>query len=69
MLLLIQHDDGSVWPHYVSEVSIRTPREWSKAVADRIIACLDAKRPSTRSVIGFLDFTTTLKTPGYCDGK
>ncbi len=66
LLLLIQRMDGNVWPHFVTEESIRTPGAWDAAVAKELISCLDAKRPEHQTVIGFRDFTNS---SSYCNGK
>jgi hypothetical protein len=66
LLLLVQRHDGSVWPHFVEERSLRTPREWDEAVAAQILQCLDARRQEGRAVIGFKDF---ISGASYCNGK
>lgn len=66
LLLLIQRVDGTVWPHFGEESSLRTPGLWDPIVANEIIKCLDASRPKGRAVIGFRDFTAPLS---YCNGK
>jgi len=66
LLLLIQLKNGSVWPYYAEEETLRTPGKWNALVADELISCLDAVRPVTRAVIGYRDFTNTER---YCNGK
>ena len=66
LLLLIQLDDGSVWPHYAEERSLRKPNEWHSVVAKELLDCLDAERPAKQAVIGFRDFTNASR---YCNGK
>jgi len=66
LLLLVQRKDGTVWPHFVEEKSLRTPGEWDLTVANEIIKCLEARRPEGRAVIGFRDFAASLS---YCNGK
>jgi hypothetical protein len=66
LLLLIQLDDGSVWPHYAEERSLRTPNAWHALVAKELLSCLDAKRPANQVVIGYRDFTNAGR---YCNGK
>jgi hypothetical protein len=66
LLLLIQRADGTVWPHYVEEKSLRTPGAWDKKVAKELIDCLDAERSKATSVIGYYDFEFSEK---YCNGK
>lgn len=66
LLLLIQLDDGSVWPHFAEEKTLRTPGLWDATVAKEIVSCLDARRHPKHAVIGFRDFTITAS---YCNGK
>lgn len=66
LLLLIQRIDGTVWPHFAEERSLRIPGEWDESVADEIVKCLEATRPAGRAVIGFRDFTCAMS---YCNGK
>lgn len=66
LLLLIQLDDGSVWPYYAEEKSLRTPNAWHPVVAKELLRCLDAERPVNQAVIGYRDFTNAGR---YCNGK
>lgn len=66
LLLLIQLDDDTVWPHYAEEKSLRTPNAWHPVVARELLDCLDAKRPANQVVIGYRDFTNAGR---YCNGK
>jgi len=66
LLLLIQLHDGSVWPHYAEETSLRTPNAWHPLVAKELLDCLDAVRPVNQAVIGYRDFTNAGR---YCNGK
>ena len=66
LLLLIQLDDGSVWPHYAEERSLRTPNVWHSVVAKELLDCLDAARPSNQVVLGYRDFTNAGR---FCNGK
>jgi hypothetical protein len=66
LLLLIQLHDGSVWPHYAEEKSLRTPNAWHPVVAKELLDCLDAVRPVNQAVIGYRDFTNAGR---YCNGK
>lgn len=66
LLLLIQLEDDSVWPHFAEEKTLRTPGVWHAAVAKEIVACIDAKRHPNHAVIGYRDFTSTTS---YCNGK
>jgi len=66
LLLLVQLEDGSVWPHYAEEQSLRTPNAWHQVVAQELLNCLDAERPVNQAVIGYRDFTNANR---YCNGK
>lgn len=66
LLLLIQLQDGSVWPFYAEERTLRMQGKWDVVVARELLNCLDAKRPVNRAVIGYRDFTNT---GFYCNGK
>lgn len=66
LLLLIQLNDGSVWPYYAEEKTLRIKGKWDPVVAQELLDCLDAKRPTNRAVIGYRDFTSAGR---YCNGK
>ncbi|HAT3849731.1 TPA: hypothetical protein I8639_003695 [Serratia marcescens] len=66
LLLLVQLNDGSVWPYYAEEKTLRIKGKWDATVAAELLACLDAKRAANRAVIGYRDFTNASK---YCNGK
>ena len=66
LLLLIQRSDANVWPHFVTERSLRTPGEWDRTVAAELLSCIDAARPANRAVIGYRDFDSH---ESYCNGK
>jgi hypothetical protein len=66
LLLLIQRHDGSVWPHFVEEVSLRTPDAWDESVSTPLLECLDAKRAKNVAAMGFIDLSTSKK---FCNGK
>ena len=61
LLLLIQLSDGSVWPYYVEEKTLRIEGKWDPVVAAELLGCLDAKRAANRAVIGYRDFTNAGK--------
>lgn len=65
LLLLIQLNDGSVWPYYAEEKSLRTPGDWHPVVAKELLDCLDAARPVNQAVLGFRDFTNA---GSFCNG-
>lgn len=66
LLLIIQRNDGSVWPHFVEERSLRTPDAWDESVSKPLLDCLDAKRSKTIAAMGFIDLVTYEK---FCNGK
>jgi len=66
LLLLVQRGDGTVWPHFVEESSLRTPGVWEPAVAEEICKCLDAQRRTGLAVIGSKDFVSG---EHYCNGN
>lgn len=66
LLLLIQLHDGSVWPFYAEEQTLRTKGKWDPVVARELLACLDATRPAHQAAIGYRDFTNVGR---YCNGK
>lgn len=66
LLLLIQVSDGSIWPYYAEEVSLRTPGNWHAAVAQVLLGCLDATRPTGQAVLGFKDF---INNESFCNGN
>jgi hypothetical protein len=66
LLLLIQLQDGSVWPYYAEERTLRQPGAWNPAVAKELLTCLDAKRPEGQVAIGFRDF---INNASYCNGR
>jgi hypothetical protein len=66
LLLLVQRNDGSVWPHFIEESSLSTPDAWDPRVAKEILNCIHGKRAANRVVIGYRDFITG---EGYCNDK
>lgn len=54
LLLLIQTDDGNIWPRFTTETSLRKDK-WSAAVKQHILGCLDSKKSSRRAAYGFFD--------------
>ncbi len=65
VLLLIQREDGSVWPHYTDERSLRTPRAWDSSVATHILTCLAKPRVQNRTAIGCYDVSSA--GTSYCN--
>lgn len=55
LLLLAQLSDQSVWPHYVSENSLRTNKSWDARVSSAIINCLDAGAGKKTITAGYID--------------
>lgn len=66
LLLVVQCNDGTVWPYFIEESSLSMPGAWDQQVAKTILACINAKRASNRVVIGYRDFVTG---DAYCNGK
>lgn len=64
LLLLVQRNDGTVWPHFIEEVSLSEPGAWHASVAKELLNCINHKRAANRAVIGYRDFTTG---QGYCN--
>ncbi len=56
-LLLVQQADGSVWPSFVTEESLRSGR-WADNVAGPILQSLGAKRRKGQVARGFIDLET-----------
>ncbi|MCC5094286.1 hypothetical protein [Xanthomonas campestris] len=54
LLLLIQTDDGNIWPRFTTETSLRKDK-WSEAVKQNILGCLDSKKSERRASYGFFD--------------
>lgn len=65
-LLLIQLLDGTVWPYYAEERTLRTSGLWDPQVAQRMLQCIDAQRRADQAVIGFFDF---MSGGSYCNGR
>lgn len=57
-LLLTQMDDGTVWPSYVEERTLRSVGLWTNEVTTKMLNCIDSPRRANQSVIGYYDFTT-----------
>ena len=66
LLLLVQRNDGTVWPYFIEEASLEEPGAWDERVAKDILKCINARRAANRVVIGYRDFITG---GGYCNGK
>lgn len=65
VLILIQREDGTLWPYFADETSFRND-PWDPRVSEEILRCIHATRAAGRAVIGYIDFTTSEK---YCNGK
>lgn len=63
-LLLTQMDDGTVWPSYVEERTLRSVGTWASEITTKMLNCIDAPRRANQSVIGYYDFTTNDR---YCN--
>lgn len=69
-LLIVQMEDGAVWPYLRRESELLVPQgqpgAWHPDIANPIISCANAKRPKNVIVMGFNDYT---QMKGYCNGK
>ncbi|WP_122325713.1 hypothetical protein [Pseudomonas savastanoi] len=65
-LLLIQLGDGTVWPYYAEERTLRATGVWDPQVSERMLQCIDARRRADQAVIGFFDFNNG---GSYCNGR
>lgn len=65
-LLLIQLLDGTVWPYYAEERTLRTVGLWDPQVAQKMLQCIDSRRRADQAVIGFFDFANG---GSYCNGR
>ncbi|MGL6093640.1 MAG: hypothetical protein ACRC07_26705 [Pseudomonas paracarnis] len=65
-LLLIQFVDGTVWPRYVDEQTLRTAGLLPPQVAQQMLQCIDAPRRADQVVIGFFDF---VNGGNYCNSR
>lgn len=69
-LLIVQRENGQVWPHFARESELSVPPghpdAWHPDIANPIISCANAKRPKNVIVMGFNDYT---QKKGYCNGK
>jgi len=63
-LLLTQMSDGTVWPAYVEERTLRSVGVWAFEITQKMLNCIDAPRRAGQSVIGYYDFTTNDR---YCN--
>lgn len=54
--ILIQREDGSVWPRVVTERSLERD-DWDPRVSEFLLSALNAKRARGRAAYGFVDFT------------
>lgn len=66
LLLLVQRNDGTVWPHFIEESSLHVADAWDPRVASELLSCIRARRAEGRAVIGYRDFVTG---EHYCNGK
>ena len=62
-LLLVQNDEGKVFPHYVTDAQLAAG-DWNAIVTQAIAECT-AGTPANRSVRGYVDF---IGGAGYCHG-
>lgn len=66
LLLFVQNMNGSVWPCFAQESSLRTPNTWDPSIAKELLESLDAKRPKRSAAFGYYDFTDGSR---YRNGK
>lgn len=64
LFLMVQDAEGEVWPHIVTEHSLRTDKEWAPEVAQAILKCLDGKGARRGTAQGYIDITTGAR---YCN--
>lgn len=64
VLMFVQREDDSVWPHFATETSLGSGA-WHPAVSKQILECLNAPRPKTRAARGFIDFEEKRR---FCGG-
>lgn len=57
LVLLVQRDDGTVWPEFATEDGLRSG-QWNEAVSKLILRSLGATRRSGQVARGFIDFET-----------
>jgi len=65
LLLLIQRPDGTVWPTFATEKSLKSG-DWNSVVANTLLACMYAKRKQSVAVSGFIDLKNGRE---YCNGR
>ena len=65
VLLLVQDGAGRVWPHVVTDTSLRGG-EWDDAVAQPIVKCLDAAAGRKSVCAGYIDLTNDTR---YCNAS
>lgn len=54
ILLIIQDDNGKVWPYFTSKYSLKND-DWHPMIKDKILKGLNAKRSSKISPMGYID--------------
>jgi hypothetical protein len=55
VVLLVQRDDGTVWPEFATERSLKSGA-WNENVAKPILRSLAANRPGNQVARGYIDF-------------
>ncbi|WP_117161411.1 hypothetical protein [Paraliobacillus sp. X-1268] len=61
-LLLIQDNNGKVWPSFATETSLLN--DWHEGVKDMILSCHSSKRRANSATTGFVDFE---QGGGFCN--
>lgn len=62
LLLLIQLNNGEIWPRFTTESSLRTSA-WSQKFRTHVLQCLEQPRPSGQAAFGYLELATMTN---YC---
>jgi len=65
ILMIIQRDDGTVWPSFTTDVSLASGA-WHEAVSNIVLTCLRAHRRAGVSCCGYIDYETS---EVFCNGK
>jgi len=65
ILLLVQHDDGTVWVDFTTDQSLGSGG-WHPSVSNAILGCLHARRGSNVSMCAFVDFESK---EVFCNGE
>lgn len=64
ILMIVQRDDGSIWPCFTTTRSLESGG-WHAAVSEPILNCLRARRRSGTSCSGYIDY---VENERFCNG-